>query len=224
MDLKPSNIFIDYEGVLKIGDFGLASNWPAPRHIDGEGDRYYIAPEVLVGTFDKPGDIFALGLIIAEIAANVELPEGGKSWQKLRHGDLGEFPSLTFSSDSSLPRNESGDPISPRTTRSSIFDDPDECQTNSFSPRFEPARKISELSTPPAFMVDPEDEQALDSVVAWMIAESSSQRPTIDQLYHLEGVQWTQARRRAGATIYEGVYGPADDVVHHEQDVDMTDV
>lgn len=221
MDLKPSNVFIDYEGVLKIGDFGLASVWPAPRFIDGEGDRFYIAPEVLEGNYDKPGDVFALGLMIAEIAGNVELPDGGESWQKLRHGDLGELPSLTFSSDSTLPRNESGDPISPR---SGIFEDADEYESQPFSGRFGSPQRTKELVTPPSFMADPEDEQSLERVVNWMVAESGSHRPTIDEVYRLEGVQWVEARRRSGATIYEGYWGPADDVLNHEHDVDMTDV
>ena len=44
---------------MKIADFGLASSWPAPKGIDGEGDRHYLAPEALCGRFDKPADIFA---------------------------------------------------------------------------------------------------------------------------------------------------------------------
>jgi len=80
LDLKPANVFIDWEGVLKIGDFGMASTWPAPPGLDGEGDREYIGPEVLSGRFDKPADIFALGMIMLEIAGNIVLPDNGVSW------------------------------------------------------------------------------------------------------------------------------------------------
>jgi mitosis inhibitor protein kinase SWE1 len=40
-------------------------------------------------------------------------------------------------------------------------------------------------------------------------------------------VQWVEQRRRAGATVYEGNWGPADDVLNHgldEQDVEMLDI
>lgn len=64
---------------MKIADFGMASPWPAQPGIEGEGDREYIGPEILKGQFDKPADIFALGLIILEIAGNVQLPDNGVS-------------------------------------------------------------------------------------------------------------------------------------------------
>jgi mitosis inhibitor protein kinase SWE1 len=73
-------------------------------------------------------------------------------------------------------------------------------------------------------MMDSEHEQSLDKIVFSMVAEDPDMRPTIEQVYQFQGVQWVEKRRRSGATIYEGNWGPADDVLNHEQDVDMTDV
>lgn len=206
----------------------MASNWPAPPHLDGEGDREYIAPEVLSGRFDKPADVFSLGMIMLEIAGNIVLPDNGSSWQRLRAGDMSDLPSLTFSSDSSLVRDDSGDPVGMlmgcTSNDSLLMSDMDDDDLGFRPRRPSTATRMNDLVRPPNFMCDSTDSAALDKVVQWMISPDPDHRPVIDQLLACGGVQWVEQRRRAGATIYEGNWGPADDVLSSAQDVDMLDI
>jgi serine/threonine protein kinase len=93
LDLKPANLFIGSCDSIKIGDFGLANVVPVNDDMDREGDRAYLAPELLtknpVGT---EADIFSLGLIIMEVAANVALPQNGPIWHRLRQEDFSDCP------------------------------------------------------------------------------------------------------------------------------------
>ncbi|KAK9718189.1 mitosis inhibitor protein kinase swe1 [Basidiobolus ranarum] len=90
LDLKPANVFVNEYCSLKVGDFGLAVIEPLPRDIEREGDREYLAPEIFEGKYGKFADIFSLGLIALEMAANVVLPDNGEAWQKLRSADLSD--------------------------------------------------------------------------------------------------------------------------------------
>ncbi|KAI9826206.1 MAG: hypothetical protein M1826_006721 [Phylliscum demangeonii] len=225
LDLKPANVLITFEGVLKIADFGMAARWPAQAGIEGEGDREYIGPEILMGHFDKPADIFALGLMMLEIAGNVELPDNGPSWQKLRAGDMSDVPSLTWSSASHVHRDSSGNPLSPRADAVAMpADEDDEDATLSFlqppgkavrsyQPCHDNLYRDGELRQPPAFMTDPNHPEALDRIVRWMISPRPPDRPLVDHILNVAGVKWAEARRRAGATVFEGNWGPADDVL-----------
>ena len=234
LDLKPANVLITFEGVLKIGDFGMAAKWPAQPGIDGEGDREYIGPEILMGQYDKPADVFALGLIMLEIAGNVMLPDNGASWQRLRTGDMSDVPSLTWSSeDSKIFRDSSGKPLSNKESLEEFYGS-DSGSEDFGSPNFLcrrreqqkkghfQLRRSGELAEPPAFMTDANNQEALDSIVRWMISPQASDRPIVDQILRTAGVQWAEARRRAGATIYEGNWGPADEVL--ADDAEMIDV
>lgn len=212
----------------------MAAHWPASPGIDGEGDREYIGPEILRGQFDKPGDVFALGLIMLEIAGNVMLPDNGASWQRLRTGDMSDVPSLTWSSENSnILRDSSGKPITPDSSVDDLYgSDPinDECPSSDriHQGREQQARsqpqtlRTGELIDPPNFMVDASNSQALDNIVRWMISPDTADRPVVDQVLSTTGVQWVATRRRAGATIFEGNWGPADDVL--ADDAEMIDV
>jgi mitosis inhibitor protein kinase SWE1 len=237
LDLKPANVLITFEGVLKISDFGMATQWPAPPGIDGEGDREYIGPEILMGRFDKPSDIFALGLIMLEIAGNVMLPDNGTSWQRLRSGDMSDVPSLTWSSaTSTIFRDSSGKPLSPDASAEDPYGSDsgeDEFGSVNFLRRRREEQgtigaakhqilRPGELAQPPDFMIDASHPEALDNVVRWMISPESNDRPVVDQILRTTGVRWAEARRRAGATIYEGNWGPADEIL--ADDAEMIDV
>ncbi|KAJ5286946.1 hypothetical protein N7478_002632 [Penicillium angulare] len=233
LDLKPANILVTFEGVLKIGDFGMATRWPAEDGIEGEGDREYIGPEILMGRFDKPADIFSLGLIIFEIAGNVELPDNGVSWQKLRNGDMSDVPSLTWSSETSIFRDATGNPIGGSSSfeelcTSDLGDDyfGDDFLTtrklNSPQPAQGQISRSGELIDPPDFMVDAHHAQALDKIVRWMISPEPLDRPTADDVLSTYGVQFVNQRRRAGATVFEGNWGPADEIL--AEDAEMIDV
>ena len=206
----------------------MATTWPAQRGIDGEGDREYIAPEILRGQFDKPADIFAFGLIMLEIAANVRLPDNGLSWQRLRSGNMSDVPSLT-SDISNISRNPSGMPISSNWGGAkTIVGKPGFDGFASFDFGFQesppqqqksPNHRAGELITPPSFMTQASHPAALDNMVRWMISPDPADRPVVSQVLAAEGLRWTEVRRRAGATIFEGNYGPADDVLLHDQEM-----
>ena len=74
--------------MLKIGDFGLSAQIGTKYDPDSEGDKVYMAPEVLEGTFDAAADVFSLGMIALELAADVVLPSEGELWHAIRAGNL----------------------------------------------------------------------------------------------------------------------------------------
>jgi|TARA_R110002003_G_scaffold189_2_gene14712 mitosis inhibitor protein kinase SWE1 len=235
LDMKPANILIDFEGGLKIADFGLASPWPAPKHIDGEGDRHYLAPEALKGRFDKPADVFALGMMLAEIAGNCVIPENGAHWVKLRSGEFDSvLPSLTWSADSgTLDRDSHGDPVTDDSRASMdnfLMSDADNDSLSSLNAR-PGANPEEELARAPKFMTERYDINSMDHVVKAMLHQDPDQRPTAEQVLNCFGCQWVESRRRSGATVYEGNFGPSDDVLatysgdaHHDIDADMMDM
>jgi mitosis inhibitor protein kinase SWE1 len=220
LDMKPANILVTFEGALKIGDFGLAQAITSAHGVDVEGDREYMAPEMLKGNVGGSADIFSLGLITLEAAANVVLPDNGPTWIALRSGDLSEVPSLTWAPSLEGGRDGAG------TTDSGFSDELGAASAYDNGDLFG-SYKRSELQKAPEFMINPAHSSSLDSVVKWMTAQEPSQRPLADQVLELEGLRWVAAHRSAPATVYEGSWGPAEAVpvsIMVDSDSEMLDV
>jgi mitosis inhibitor protein kinase SWE1 len=212
---------VGWDGSLKIADFGMATKWPAAPNIEGEGDREYIAPEILRGQYDKPADIFSFGIIMFEIAGNVVLPDNGAAWQRLRSGDTSDVPSLSWTSDgSAISRDTNGEPLQ---VSPPLVQLPEDCDMD-VKPKTRPLplTRDGELPHPPDFMLNYRHEQAIDAVIRWMIETEPQSRPIASQLLQTAGVRFVSGRRRAGATVYEGNWGPADEVL--AEDAEMVDV
>lgn len=222
LDLKPANIMINFEGDLKIGDFGLAQPCAGPYENETEGDREYMAPEMLEGRVGQTADVFSLGLMFLEIAANVSLPPNGPTWVALRSGDLSDVPSLTWIPSYETQWDATGHPTD--LTRGVDFSSEKTHDPSNLFGSF----KRSQSQQPPDFMVKVNHPSSLESIVRWMTSKEPANRPVIHQILELEGLRWVANTRAAPATVYEGNWGPAEQVPvaisNVDSDTEMTDV
>ncbi|GFP56912.1 mitosis inhibitor protein kinase wee1 [Trichoderma asperellum] len=222
LDMKPANILITFEGVIKIGDFGLAQAVSDDIYLDIEGDREYMAPEMLEGKVDQSADIFSLGLMTLEAAANVVLPDNGPTWVALRSGDLSEVPSLTWTPSSDVQRDALGNPTESVMSEELEMEKKPRSSGNLFG-----SFKRSELQQPPEFMVEAFHPSSLDSIVRWMTQQEPEERPRIEEVLALEGMQWVAEHRNAPAIVYEGNWGPSELFpvsIVNDSDLEMTDI
>lgn len=70
-DLKPQNLLVNLNGLLKLADFGLARAFGIPirSYTHEVVTLWYKAPEVLLGTkfYTTSVDIWSIGCIFAEM-------------------------------------------------------------------------------------------------------------------------------------------------------------
>ena len=70
-DLKPQNLLIDKQGIIKLADFGLARafNIPMRAYTHEVVTMWYRAPEILLASpiYTKGVDMWSLGCILYEL-------------------------------------------------------------------------------------------------------------------------------------------------------------
>ncbi len=96
-DLKPGNIFED-EGIVKIGDYGLSKFISCSRRggqTESVGTFHYMAPEIGKGEYGKEIDIYAMGIMLYELATGI-VPFDGESSQEIIMKHLTADPDLSL--------------------------------------------------------------------------------------------------------------------------------
>ncbi|PSN41821.1 Cyclin-dependent kinase 1 [Blattella germanica] len=86
-DLKPQNLLIGKNGIIKVADFGLGRAFGIPVRVYTHEvvTLWYRAPEVLLGSsrYSCPIDIWSIGCIFAEMATKKPLFQGDSEIDQL---------------------------------------------------------------------------------------------------------------------------------------------
>jgi serine/threonine protein kinase len=84
LDIKPANIMINKEGVIKLLDFGIATD--SKKIIDGQivGSPLYMSPEQTIGkNIDHQSDIYSLGITFFQMLTGSPPINGNTTKQEL---------------------------------------------------------------------------------------------------------------------------------------------
>ena len=97
-DVNPANVFLSYDGRVKLGDFGVASIAAGFVEKDRElaGKVGYFAPEQLAGdAVDHRADIFSLGVMLFEMLTGTRLFAGEDTGEIMRSNKRLKIPKPT---------------------------------------------------------------------------------------------------------------------------------
>jgi serine/threonine protein kinase len=95
-DISPQNVFITYDGQVKLVDFGIAKATSSENHTATgviKGKLSYMAPEQMVASgIDRRADIYSVGCMLWAAAAQAKLWEGVSGVEIARSVMQGRVP------------------------------------------------------------------------------------------------------------------------------------
>ncbi len=98
-DVSPHNLFVTYDGHVKVVDFGIAKatlNVVSTAAGSVKGKLAYMAPEhAMSGIVDRRADLFAMGIVLWEMIARRRLITGVQSSERLHRLLTMDFPPLS---------------------------------------------------------------------------------------------------------------------------------
>jgi serine/threonine-protein kinase len=101
-DVSPQNVFVTYEGAVKVVDFGIAQsvgNHAGQPSRDMKGRIAYMAPEQVAGlAVDRRADLFSVGVMLWELVV------GKRLWQGMSESEITQHL-LARKPMPALPRN-----------------------------------------------------------------------------------------------------------------------
>ncbi|KAM0680367.1 mitosis inhibitor protein kinase swe1 [Glugoides intestinalis] len=89
MDIKPDNILIKISNdslTFQLCDFNISRLEEGPFILDG--DKVYMAPEILRNKCFFNSDVYSLGLVYLELVNRTALPHAGHQYRRLRRNDF----------------------------------------------------------------------------------------------------------------------------------------
>lgn len=89
-DLSPNNVFVTFEGTAKVLDFGVAKAAGVSQVTEAgmfKGKLGYAAPEQIMGRAEPRSDVFAMGVVLWEVASQRRLSHG-RTQQEIVQGRI----------------------------------------------------------------------------------------------------------------------------------------
>jgi serine/threonine-protein kinase len=106
-DIKPHNVIVDSEGVVKVTDFGIARAGASQMTEEGAiiGTAQYLSPEQARGApVDQTSDLYSTGIVLFELLTG-EVPFTGDSPVEIAMKHLGETPPVPSDLRADVPED-----------------------------------------------------------------------------------------------------------------------